>query len=78
MIERIQSWFDSVFYGYVYGDWDSLSRWAWIYVHIGIFVATVLVGFTLARGDYILTLVLLVFPISYLYRRYTYARNAIE
>lgn len=65
---------DRVFYEYVYGDWDSLQRWAWIYVHVGILLATVLVGYTVAHGRYGLTLVLLPLPLGFLYRRYTYAR----
>jgi len=67
---------EDIFYEYIYGDWDSLSRWAWVYVHVGIMLATVLVGFTLARGDYLLTLPLLPFPLGFLRRRYTYAKRA--
>lgn len=68
------SWIEELFYEYIYGDWDSLQRWAWLYVHIGILLATVLVGYTLATERYLLTLLLLPFPIGFLYRRYTYAR----
>jgi hypothetical protein len=72
----MRSTIEHIFYEYIYGDWDSLSRWAWIYVHVGIMVATVLVGFTLARGAYLLTLLLAPFPLGYLRRRYTYAKRA--
>lgn len=69
---------EHVFYEYIYGDWDSLSRWAWIYVHVGILLATVLVGYTLARGEYLLTLLLFPLPVGFLRRRYTYAKRARE
>lgn len=65
---------EAVFYDYLYGDWDSLQRWAWLYVHVGMLLATALVGYTLAKEAYLLTAVLLPFPIGFLYRRYTYAR----
>lgn len=70
MPERVES----VFYEHLYGDWDSLRRWAWLYVHVGVLLATVLVGVTLARQRYLLTAVLLPLPLGFLYRRYTYAR----
>lgn len=63
-----------IFYTYLYGDWDSLQRWAWLYIHVSILLATALVGYTVARERYLLTLLLLPFPIAFLYRRYTYAR----
>lgn len=46
------------------------------YVHVGIMLMTVLVGYTLARGEYFLTLLLLPFPLGFLRRRYTYAKRA--
>jgi len=65
---------EDLFYEYIYGDWDSLQRWAWLYVHVGILLATVLIGYTVARERYLLTVLLVPFPLGFLYRRYTYAR----
>lgn len=65
---------ESVFYRYLYGDWDSLNRWVWVYLHVSILVTTALVGYTFARGAYLLSLLLVPIPLFYLYRRYTYAR----
>lgn len=70
----IHSVMGGVFYEYLYGEWDSLNRWAWLYVHIGILFATALVGFTVARGEYLLAVLLLPLTLGFLYRRYTYAR----
>lgn len=70
----MRSIFEGVFYEYVYGEWDSLNRWAWLYVHIGILFATALVGFMVARGEYLLAVLLLPLTLGFLYRRYTYAR----
>jgi hypothetical protein len=68
------TWVEGLFYEYIYGDWDSLRRWAWLYIHVGILLITVLVGYTLAAERYLLALLLLPFPLGFLYRRYTYAR----
>lgn len=65
---------EDVFYEYLYGDWDSLQRWAWLYVHVGILLATMLIGYTVAHERYLLTGLLAPFPVGFLYRRYTYAR----
>ena len=70
----MRSCIDEIFYEYIYGDWDSLQRWAWVYVHLGILLITILVGYTLANDQYLLTALLLPFPLGFLYRRYTYAR----
>jgi hypothetical protein len=67
---------ENIFYEYIYGDWDSLQRWAWLYVHVGILLATVLFGYTIAHERYLLTALLLPFPVGFLYRRYTYAKPA--
>jgi len=69
---------EDVFYEYIYGDWDSLQRWAWLYVHVGILLATMLIGYTLAYERYLLALLLAPFPVGFLYRRYTYARPTPE
>ena len=72
----MQGTLERIFYEYIYGDWDSLRLWAWIYVHVGILLATALVGYTFAHGEYLLTLLLLPFPLGFLRRRYTYAKRA--
>jgi hypothetical protein len=64
------------FYHYLYGDWDSLRRWAWLYVHVGVLLAAALAGYALARGRYLLALLCLPLTLGFLYRRYTYARPA--
>ena len=65
---------EDIFYEYIYGDWDSLQRWAWVYVHVGILLATMLIGYAIAHERHLLALLLAPFPIGFLYRRYTYAR----
>jgi hypothetical protein len=71
MFERIEAFF----YEYMYGEWESVSRWLWIYGHVSILLATALVGYTFAHGEYGLTLLLLPFPLVYLYKRYEKART---
>lgn len=68
------SWIDDAFYEYLYGDWDSLQRWAWLYVHVGVLLATALAGYAVARQRYVLAALLVPLPLGFLYRRYTYAR----
>lgn len=65
---------ETTFDDHLAGDWDSLQRWAWVYLHVCILLATVLLGYTLARGEVLLSALLLPFPLFYLGRRYTYAR----
>ncbi|WP_460922657.1 hypothetical protein [Salinarchaeum chitinilyticum] len=65
---------DRLFYEHLSGDWDSLQRWAWVYLHGCIMLATVLIGYAVARGELAIAALLLPFPVFYLYRRYTYAR----
>jgi len=74
VFEQVRNWFEFVFYEYMYGDWDSLNKLMWIYLHVGIMLMTVLLGASLAMGDYVISVLLLPFPIVFLYRRYTYAR----
>ena len=62
------------YHRFLAGDWDSLQRWAWVYVHVGMLLATALVGYTIARGRLVLTALLLPLPLFFLARRYTYAR----
>jgi len=65
---------ESFFYEYMYGEWESVTRPLWIYGHAMILLATALVGFTFARGEYLLTLLLLPFPLVYFYKRYEKAQ----
>jgi hypothetical protein len=71
MPDRIEAFF----YEHMYGEWESVTRPLWIYGHVSILLATALVGFTFARGEYLLTLLLLPFPAVYLYKRYEKARS---
>lgn len=57
-----------------HGDWDSLQRWAWVSLHVGILLATALAGYAIARERYLLAALLAPFPLVFLYRRDTYAR----
>jgi len=71
MLDRIESFF----YAHMYGEYESVTRWLWIYGHVSILLATALVGFTFARGRFLLTLLLLPFPAVYLYKRYEKAKT---
>lgn len=71
MFDRIESFF----YSYMYGEYESVKRWIWIYGHVCILLATALVGFTIARERYLLSLLLVPFPLVYLYKRYEKART---
>lgn len=71
MLDRIESFF----YEYMYGEWESVTRPLWIYGHACILLATALVGYTFARGEYLMTLSLLPFPLVYVYKRYEKART---
>jgi hypothetical protein len=71
MRERIESFF----YEYMYGDWESVTRPLWIYGHVSILLATALVGYTFARGAYLVTCLLLPFPAVYFWKRYEKART---
>lgn len=66
---------EAFFYTYLYGEWESLRRWAWIYGHVSILLATALAGYAVARERYLLALLLVPFPLVYLYKRYEKARN---
>jgi len=70
MPDRIESFF----YEYMYGDYESVTKWLWIYGHVAILLATALVGYTFAQGEYVVTLLLLPFPAVYIYKRYEKAR----
>lgn len=71
MFDRIEEFF----YTYMYGEWESVTRWLWVYGHVSILLATAFVGFTFAHGEYLLTLLLLPFPIVYFYKRYEKAKT---
>jgi len=71
MSDRIEAFF----YQYLYGEWESLTRGLWIYVHGSILLATALVGFTFAHGEYLMTALLIPFPIVYFYKRYEKAKT---
>lgn len=66
MIDRIESFF----YAHMYGEWESVTRPLWVYGHVSILLATALVGFTFAEGEYLLMALLCPFPAVYLYKRY--------
>ena len=71
MFDRIEAFF----YAHMYGDWESLRKWLWIYGHVSILLATALAGYSFAREAYLLTLLLVPFPVVYLYKRYEKART---
>jgi hypothetical protein len=71
----LRQWFEDIFYKYMYGDWESVSHGLWVYGHMSILVATALVGYTFARQRYLLTLLLLPFPLVYVYKRHEKAQR---
>ncbi|WP_324760835.1 hypothetical protein [Haloarcula montana] len=68
-------WIESFFYRHMYGQYESVTRPLWIYGHVTILLSTALVGYTFARGAYLLTALLVPFPLTYLYKRYEKARS---
>ena len=62
MRDRIESFY----YTHLSGEYESVTRWRWIYGHVSILFATALSGYTFARGRYLLTLLLVPFPLVYL------------
>lgn len=71
MRDRIEAFF----YAHMYGEWESLRKWVWIYGHVSILLATALAGYSFARGAHLWTLLLAPFPLVYLYKRYEKART---
>ena len=71
----MRSDFQRLLYEYTYGEYESVTRPLWIYGHVCILLATALVGYTAAEGEYPMTLALLPFPMVYLYKRYEKART---
>jgi len=71
MRDRIESFF----YVYLSVEYESLTRWLWIDGHVSILAATALSGYAIARGRYLLALLLVPFPLVYLYKRYEKART---
>lgn len=70
MLDRIASFY----YAYLYGEYESMTRWLWWYGHVSILLATALAGYSVARRRYLLALALVPFPLVYLYKRYEKAR----
>jgi hypothetical protein len=62
------------FYQHMYGDWESVTHGIWVYGHVSILLATALVGYTVAEERYLLTLLLVPFPLVYLYKRHEKAQ----
>ncbi|MDS0260907.1 hypothetical protein NDI56_16000 [Haloarcula sp. S1CR25-12] len=71
MPERIESFY----YTYCYGEYESLTRWLWIYSHVSILLVTALSGYAVAKERYLLALVLAPVPLVYLYKRYEKAKT---
>lgn len=71
MLERIESFY----YAYLYGEYESMKRWLWIYGHVSILLSTALSGYAVARGRLLVALLLVPFPLVYLYKRYEKART---
>ena len=46
---------------------ESAKRWLWVYGHVSILLATALSGYAVARERYLLALLLVPFPLVYLY-----------
>lgn len=65
----------SFYYAYLYGEYESMTRWLWVYGHVSILLATALSGYAVARQRYLVALVLAPFPLVYLYKRYEKART---
>lgn len=63
MRDRIESFY----YAYMYGESESVTRWFWVCGQVSILLATALSGYTFARERYLLTVVLVPFPLGYLY-----------
>jgi len=72
---QLTRWIEEFFYAYLYGDWESVSHGLWVYGHLSILLATALVGYTFARQRYLLTLLVLPFPLVYFYKRHQKART---
>ena len=75
LMGRLRNWLHDLFYTYVYGDWESVTHGVWLYGHTAILLATALVGFSFARGRYLLTALLLPFPLVYVYKRHEKAQT---
>lgn len=71
MLDKIADFY----YSYLYGEWESMKLWLWIYGHVSILFATGLAGFTLAHQEYVMTALLVPFPMVYLYKRFEKAKT---
>jgi hypothetical protein len=71
MFDRIAAFY----YAHLYGEWESMQRWLWIYGHVSILLATALLGYSVAHGRFLLAFLLAPFPVVYLYKRYEKAKT---
>jgi len=74
-MERLRHWIEDIFYTYMYGDWESVTHGLWVYGHVAILLATALIGYTFARGQYLFTALLVPFPLAYFYKRHEKAQS---
>lgn len=65
---------ESFFYSHMYGEWESVTRWLWLYGHVPMLLATALAGCSFAHGRFLSTLLLVPFPAVCLYKRYEKAK----
>lgn len=77
MAPNVCSAVERLFWDHLHGDWETLRRWAWLYVHAAILLATALVGYAVARGRFGIAALCLCFPLYYGYRRYDDARPEV-
>lgn len=74
-MRRPRTWLRDFFYTHMYGEWESVSHGLWLYGHTAILLATALAGYTFARGQYLLTALLVPFPLVYFYKRHEKAHH---
>src|SRR6056297_3586178 len=51
------------------------DRWLWIYFHVSILLSTAAVGYSVARGEFLLAACYFVCPVIYFYKRYEKAKT---
>lgn len=74
-IKKLSSSIENFYYEYLYGDWESMRHWLWIYGHSMIFASMFLAGFFIAKGNYVIGISLIPFSLIYLYKRHEKARE---
>ena len=74
-MKPLRHWIEDIFYTYMYGDWESVTHGLWVYGHVLILLATALAGYTSARGQYLLTALLVPFPVVCFYKRHEKAQR---